>query len=115
MGFAFEHFDGMGKYQDTENGGLPIDSSAKYTFADGTRSFSGAAELMQVLATTPQTHTCYSKKLSEFAMQRDIVAKDMPLLTALTNVSMGTSGSVKQVIIELVKNDAFRLRSGGTP
>jgi hypothetical protein len=115
MGFAFEHFDGMGKYQDTENGGLTIDSNAKYTFADGSRSFSGAAELMQILATTPQTHTCYSKKLSEFAMQRDIVAKDMPLLTALTNVSMGASGSVKQVIIELVKNDAFRLRSGGTP
>jgi uncharacterized protein (DUF2345 family) len=115
MGFAFEHFDGMGKYQDTENGGLTIDSSAKYTFADGTRSFGGAAELMQVLATVPQTHTCYSKKLSEFAMQRDIVAKDMPLLTALTNVSMGTSGSVKQLIVELVKNDAFRLRSGGTP
>ena len=36
LGFAFEHFDGMGQSRDTENGGLAIDSSGSYTFADGT-------------------------------------------------------------------------------
>ena len=36
LGFAFEHFDGMGQYRDTENGGLAIDSSGSYTFGDGT-------------------------------------------------------------------------------
>ena len=35
LGFAFEHFDGMGQWRDTENGGLTIDSSGSYTFADG--------------------------------------------------------------------------------
>ena len=114
LGFAFEHFDGMGQYRDTENGGLPIDSRGSYTFADGPRSFSGAAELMQVLATTPQVHACYAKKLASFALQRDVVAADKPLLDTLAATSM-TSSSIKQVIADLVRSNAFRTRVGGAP
>jgi hypothetical protein len=116
LGFSFEHFDGMGQFRDTENGGLPIDSSGSYTFSDGnTRSWNDAAGLMQVLASTPQTHTCYAKKLASFGLQRDIVASDMPLLNALTTSSMASTGSIKQMIIDLVRNDAFRTHVGGTP
>ncbi len=116
LGFSFEHFDGMGQYRDTENGGLTIDSSGSYTFADGnTKSWDDAAGLMQVLASTPQTHTCYAKKLASFGLQRDIVAGDMPLLNALTSSSMASTGSLKQMIVDLVRNDAFRTHVGGTP
>jgi hypothetical protein len=115
LGFAFEHFDGMGQYRDKENGGLTIDSSGGYTFAEGTKSFAQAADLMQILAATPQTHMCYAKKLASFALQRDIVAADTPLLTALASTSMGNGGSIQQMIIDLVKSNAFRLRVGGAP
>ena len=72
LGFAFEHFDGMGNWRDTENGGLTIDSSGSYTFADGvTRTWNDAAGLMQVLASTPQTYTCFAKKLASYGLQRD--------------------------------------------
>jgi len=113
LGFAFEHFDGMGQWRDTENGGLTIDSSGSYTFADGTtKTWADAAGLMQVLAATPQTHTCYSKKLASYALQRDVVASDMPMLTSLTSASMAAGGSVKQLIIQLVRSDAFRTHGG---
>jgi hypothetical protein len=116
LGFAFEHFDGMGQWRDTENGGLTIDSSGSYTFADGTtKTWTGAADLMRALAESPQAHTCYAKKLASFALQRDIVASDMPMLTALTSSSMASSGSIKQVIVDLVRNNAFRTHVGGTP
>ena len=36
LGFAFENFDGMGQWRDTENGGLTIEAGGSYTFADGT-------------------------------------------------------------------------------
>jgi hypothetical protein len=113
LGFAFEHFDGMGQWRDTENGGLAIDASGSYTFADGTtKTWTDAAGLMQVLAATPQTHTCYAKKLASFGLQRDVVASDMPMLGSLTSASMATGGSVKQLIIQLVRNDAFRTHGG---
>jgi len=114
LGFSFEHFDGMGQPHDTENGGLTIDSSGSYTFADGTtKTWTDAAGLMQVLASTPQTHTCYAKKLASFGLQRDVIANDMPMLTSMTSASMasGTS-SEKQLLIQLVRTDAFRTHGG---
>jgi len=37
----------------------------------------------------------------------------MPLLTTLTATSISSAGSLKQVVLDLVKNDAFRTRVGG--
>jgi hypothetical protein len=116
LGFAFENFDGMGQYRETEMSGgqaLPIDSSGSFDFVDGTKSYNDAVELMQVLATDSQAHLCYSKKLASFGLQRDVVEADMPMLTALSTTSMSSNGSVKQVILELVQQDAFRTRAGG--
>jgi len=116
IGFAFEHFDGMGQYRDTEKditgAALPIDSHGSYAFIDGTKDYSGAPELMQVLASGQQTHMCYAKKLASFALQRDVIVGDMPLLTTLATSSI-SSGSVKQMMIDLVKQNVFRTRFGG--
>jgi hypothetical protein len=114
LGFAFEHFDGMGQWRDTENGGLTIDSTGSYAFADGvTRSWNDAAGLMQVLASTPQTHACFAKKVAAYGLQRYVTPNDMPLLTAMASAGM-TSGtnSEKQLIIQLVRSDAFRTHGG---
>jgi hypothetical protein len=112
VGFSFENFDGMGKWRDTENS-LPITSAGSYPFAEGVKSFSGAAELMQLMANGAQAHACYAKKISEYALQRDIVVSDVPLLDELKATSMATNGSIKQVMLDLVKNAAFRTRVGG--
>jgi hypothetical protein len=114
IGFAFENFDGMGQWRDMENG-KPIDSAGSYPFTEGVKSFSNAAELMTMVAQGQQAHTCYGKKLASFALQRDVVASDMPLLSTLQTASMATNGSIKQVILELVRNPAFRTRVGGAP
>jgi hypothetical protein len=115
LGFAFENFDGMGQYRDTEMNGtevLPIDASGSFAFVDGAKPYKNAADLMGVLATNPQTHLCYSKKLASFGLQRDMVEADLSLLAELASVST-SNGSVKQVLLDLVKQDAFRTRVGG--
>ncbi|HEY0463684.1 MAG TPA: DUF1592 domain-containing protein [Polyangiaceae bacterium] len=113
VGFAFEHFDGMGQYRDTENDGLPIDSSGTYQFTDGAKAFSDSVSLLQAMAESEQAHLCYAKKLASFSLQRDIVDRDLSLVSALAAVSRGTNGSVKQVLTELAKNDAFRTHEEG--
>jgi len=116
LGFAFEHFDGMGQYRDTEtNMGevLPIDSSGSFTFVDGAKPYNNSADLMQVLAADDQAHLCYAKKLASFGLQRDMIEADLPLLAELASVSGVGNGSVKDVMLDLVKQDAFRVRSGG--
>jgi Protein of unknown function (DUF1592)/Protein of unknown function (DUF1588)/Protein of unknown function (DUF1595)/Protein of unknown function (DUF1585)/Protein of unknown function (DUF1587) len=115
LGFAFEHFDGMGQYRDKENGGLTIDSSGSYAFSDGTKTYQNAAELMNVMASDEQTHLCYAKKLASFGLQRDIAPGDLPWLANLAATSKADGGSVKRIIVELVKSEAFRTRFGGAP
>jgi hypothetical protein len=112
LGFAFEHFDGTGRYRDTENGNLPVVSSGSFAFTEGRRSFEGAADLMRSMAEGQQAHTCYAKKLASFGLQRDIVTSDRALLDTLSKVSM-QNGSIKRVLVALVRDDAFRLRSRG--
>jgi len=116
LGFAFENFDGMGQYRETEmNQGdaLPIDASGSFDFVDGTKTYKNASELMKVLASDPQAHLCYSKKLAGFGLQRDLTPADLPLLAELSSVSTSANCSVKQVLLDLVKTDAFRTRAGG--
>jgi hypothetical protein len=112
LGFAFENFDGMGQWRETENG-KPINAAGSYPFAEGVKSFTNVSDLMTTIAQGEQAHTCYGKKLAGFALQRDIVAADMPLLSSLKTAGMAANGSIKQVILELVKNPAFRTRVGG--
>ena len=68
---------------------------------------------MKVLATTQQAHLCYSKKLASFGLQRDVIEADLPLLADLSSTSLSSGGSLKQVMLKLVKQDAFRVRVGG--
>jgi len=116
LGFAFEHFDGMGQYRDTETNldeVLPIDSSGSFTFVDGAKPYKNSADLMQVLAADDQAHLCYAKKLASYGLQRDMTEADLPLLAELASTSGTGHGSVKAVMLDLVKQDAFRVRSGG--
>jgi len=113
LGFAFEHFDGMGRQRSMDNG-RPVDTAASYPFAEGYKSFADAAELMRLMADSKQAHACYAKKVASFALQRDIVQSDLPTLDALSQVSLG-GGSLKQVMLALVADPAFRTRQGGMP
>ncbi len=109
LGFAFEAFDGLGRERALDNGS-PIDTSGSYPFSDGARDFSGAKELVQIMTDTEQAHTCYAKKVTGYALQRDLVEADRPLLGALSEVSREKE-SLTELVISLVRDPAFRLRA----
>ena len=64
------------------------------------------------MASSKQAHACYAKKIAGYALQRDIVESDLAMLDAMTAVSMA-GGSIKQVMLALVADPAFRTRHGG--
>ena len=86
LGFAFEGFDGLGRRRDLDNG-VAVDTSGSYPFDGGARPFADARELMRILADGTQAHTCYAKMLTGYALQRDVVEADRPLLQDLAAVS----------------------------
>lgn len=111
LGFAFENFDGMGRERSLDNG-KPVDTAGEYPFSSGVREFRDAVELMHILADEPQAHLCYAKRLSGYALQRDIVESDRPLLDTL---AANLEASTKEILLALVRNPAFRHRPQGAP
>jgi hypothetical protein len=112
LGFAFEQYDGIGRYRTTDNG-KSVDTSGSYPFSDGTRSFEDSGELMQEIVNGPQAHQCWSKKLASYALERTIVESERPTVEALAAVSQASGGTLKQVMLALVQNQAFRTHVGG--
>jgi hypothetical protein len=111
LGYAFENFDGLGRLR-TEDADRPVDTLSSYPFADGLKTFDGPAELMAIVAESSEAHACYAKNLMSFALQRDIVEADNAMVNSLAEVSK--AGSLKSMIVELVKSNAFRLRNSGS-
>jgi hypothetical protein len=112
LGFAFEGFSGAGSKRDQDNG-RPIDTKGTYMLGSVVRSFTGAKDLMSLLADSAEANGCYAKKLMGYALQRDIADGDGSLLTDLTTVSQ--TRSLKEMIISLVRSPAFRLRAEVIP
>jgi hypothetical protein len=112
IGFAFEGFDGLGRFR-TMDQGKPVNTSSTYPFAEGTKDFNGPEQLMGFVAGGNQAHQCYAKKMASYALERDLVEQDRPLVQSLGNTSLSTAASFKQVMLALVKTDAFRTHLGG--
>jgi hypothetical protein len=116
LGFAFENFDGMGQFRETEvypTETLTVDPSGTFEFAGGAKTWQDADSFMQALADDPQSHMCYSKKLASFGLQRDIIVADAPLIGVMATTSVSSTPSLKQLMLALVRQDAFRIRVGG--
>jgi hypothetical protein len=109
VGFAFESFDGLGQYR-TEEFGMPIDASAAFEFVDGPVTFDGAAEFNDAITSRVQTHDCYTKQWVEYALGRDTAGSDLDLIQDLGDASLNGL-SIKEMIIELVQSEEFRVRN----
>jgi hypothetical protein len=115
LGFAFENFDGLGKYRTAEANGMPIDASSAYTFTEGRQSYNGAVELMKIIASGRQAHDCYAQRLFEYVYGRerikegDYKAADDGVIGEVGRRSQH-SAPIKQMILDLVSTDAFTTR-----
>jgi len=112
LGFAFEGFDGLGRARDLDNG-TAVDTKASYPFAEGSRTFADARALMTLLADGSEAQGCYARGLATYALQRELTESDRSLVT--DTATSARDRSLKEVIVSLARNPAFRLRAGGGP
>jgi hypothetical protein len=105
-GFAFEHFDAIGKYRDQDRG-KPINAAASYAFAEELKSFDGAIEFSQLLAQSPQAHSCYLQNWMGYINGHLFQAEEQPTLDALTLDSLAGSLPLKDAVLRIVTADGF--------
>jgi hypothetical protein len=109
LGFAFEHYDAIGRYQEQDNG-HPIDATGEIKGAgalDG--PFDGAIELAHKLAGSREVRACYVRQWFRYALGRRETAADACSLRALEQTFEESGHDVRALLLALPTTDSFRL------
>ncbi|MFO7567887.1 MAG: DUF1592 domain-containing protein [Enhygromyxa sp.] len=105
VGFAFEHYDTLGRWRDLDNG-QPVDASGSFQDA----SFSGAPDLMNQLAERADVHRCVSRKWLRFAYGGDRVLATPELQAEIEAAFAESDFSITELMIAIVTHPRFATR-----
>jgi hypothetical protein len=104
IGLALEKFDGIGRYRDTYESGLAIDT---VTTMPGGAMVDGLASLSSVLAADPQFFVCPVDKFGTYAMGLSISHTNLNQIVARWTASDPT---LRNLLKETVRHEMFRMR-----
>jgi hypothetical protein len=105
LGFSLEHFDALGRWRTTTEGG-PIDASA--ALPDGSQ-FDGAAGLRSFLSGHREDFVrTFTEKLMAYALGRGLEAADMPAVRRVVGEASASGGRWSSIISGVVESAPFR-------
>lgn len=107
-GFAFEHYDAIGRWQDVELAtGLPIDSSGALLTSDVDGAVADARELSAKLAQSDRVRECFADRWLRRATGSSAAdVGDCDRTETLT--AFAESGDMRELVLDIVLSDAFR-------
>lgn len=108
IGFSFEHYDGIGRYRDTDNG-FEIDPAG---MLPGGIAFDGPLELSALLTGDDRLPRCMAQQLLTYALGRGMEKHDRDDLDAMTAAFVAGGYQMQELIELVVLSDAFRMRRG---
>jgi hypothetical protein len=115
-GFAMEHYNAMGAWQDKDPLGGNINSTADViisTVPAVTKTVNNASELMSEIAKAPNAQRNYAEKFVSFATGRVPNSQDTCIVDTLST-NLATSGyTVANMMADYTQSDSFRLRTLG--
>jgi hypothetical protein len=113
LGFAFEHYDGIGRFRTEEvTSGLPIDAVTEVRGTDVDGPVSGAAELSARIASSATAEACFASRFFERAVGRAPGPLDACSVEEITT-RFAASGSIRELLVAIVESDAFQYVSAG--
>ena len=106
IGFAFENYDGIGRYRTTDNG-QPVDASGTLQLGSGPVKFKDAVELMPALAAADEVRSCMATQWMRYLLRREETKGDMPSLEAVQKAFRDSSYDMRELLVAIVSSDAF--------
>lgn len=110
LGFAFEHYDGIGRYRTMDNG-KPVDSTSQVTIDGSPHQFADAVELTRVLATSETARSCFATQWFRFAFSRSETDFDQPSLSSIAAAFAANQYDVRDLAPAIAASRSFRFRS----
>jgi hypothetical protein len=107
IGYAYENFDGIGRYRAMEQG-KKVDASGSLTSTDVDGSFVGPVELAQKLSTSKTVRECVMTTLLSFAQGPQ--QADSCLMTKLNKAFDDSGHDVRALVAAIARSDSFRYR-----
>jgi hypothetical protein len=107
FGFAFEHYDPIGRFRSKDHGGLAIDARTK--LQDGTE-FEGLEGLRAYLLTRKKDVIVrlFCQKLLGYALGRATALSDRPLIEEMMTELNQHEGRVSAAVLAIVRSPQFR-------
>ncbi len=101
LGFAFENYDSLGGWRDTD-AGRPIDASGTLRLSgEDPKPFTGAVELAGHLAASDRVHDCYALQWTRYATGVDVEPDDPALLDIQQRFANRHRGDVRELLVDL--------------
>ena len=105
LGFAYEHYDAIGRWRD-EAHGQPVDDVG--TLPDG-RNFEGIIELAAMLADSGEFGECVAGRLTSYALGRSLGNADSCAVSTIGAEHVAPDGALSELLWAIVTSDAFRM------
>lgn len=105
VGLAFENYDPVGLWRDTENG-VTIDASGSVPGVQDSQA-AGPVELVQRIAAAEQTQACFVERWSDFAYGRTRAAEDDCTHDRLEAEFTAAGHDVRALLLALTQTDDF--------
>ena len=100
LGFAFEGFDAVGRYRETEAHG-PVDTTGTYHAADGsTAEFAAARDLAEYLADSPEVHRNFAERLFHHVAKQPVAAYGPDAARRLLDAFTESKLNVRSLLVE---------------
>jgi hypothetical protein len=109
IGLAFEHYDGVGLWRDTDNGAA-IDDSGEIPAIDVAGPFQGAVEFAQRVAVSADVRSCYADRYLTYAYGRSITTEDGCSRASVATAFEEAQGDIKSLMLAVTQSDGFLLR-----
>jgi hypothetical protein len=109
IGFAFEHYDSLGRFR-THDGDVAVDASGEIVGTDVDRTVSDAVEMMHALADSRDVHDCYVRQWFRYAFGRDEAMDDEEFILELQDGFWAAEGDIPALVVNLVASYPFTHR-----
>jgi hypothetical protein len=108
IGFAFENYDPIGRWRDTD-ADVPVDATGALTGTDVDGALDGVPSLAAKLAGSAEVATCAATQWFRYAFGRsEQTSGDLCAISALAATLTGPGGDLKQMVRQTVRMAAFR-------